>query len=260
MRQVNKMRMHPLHSNPKNDPTDYTERNRNFIEILKALEIMTDLDAHILDYQNNNILYITKGSLLRRPTDFTHAPHVSLERFNEAYFPEEYETMAEIFSKTLDFLKHFSPERIQNGYVTLNHRVKQPNGSVTMVNQKASIIDLAIDGSARLELCTFTLPTSDKPNTAYIKMLDTGSVYEYMPVSGKFVEVKTQKLTSKANEIIRLASLGRTEAEMADLLGISVSTVKYHKQKIFSQTGTRNIAEAIQWTHNQKKIVNRKKR
>jgi len=76
-----------------------------------------------------------------------------------------------------------------------------------------------------------------------------------LPYSQKFVEVQTQKLTSKANLIIKLASNGKTEAEIANELGISINTVKYHKRQIFARIGVKNIAEAIQWSNNQKKMV-----
>lgn len=107
----------------------------------------------------------------------------------------------------------------------------------------------------RLTLCVISTLTSGKPGHAYIKMTDTGTVYEYMPVSQRFVEVKTQKLTSKANQVLKMASHGRTEPEIAQELGISINTVKYHKKQIFARLGVRNIAEAIYWSSNQKKLV-----
>jgi len=55
---------HPLHVGPGHDDTDYTERNGHFIRCLQALEVTTNLDAHIIDYQNKRILYITKNSLI----------------------------------------------------------------------------------------------------------------------------------------------------------------------------------------------------
>lgn len=71
------------------------------------------------------------------------------------------------------------------------------------------------------------------------------------------MEVKTQRLTSKAMMILKLASNGKTETEMAGILGISLPTVKYHKKKIFARIGVKNTAEAIQWMNNQKKLVKR---
>ena len=57
--------------------------------------------------------------------------------------------------------------------------------------------------------------------------------------------------------ILKLASNGKTETEIAEILGISIPTVKYHKKKIFARIGVKNTAEAIQWMNNQKKLVKR---
>ncbi|MCD8167518.1 MAG: helix-turn-helix transcriptional regulator [Bacteroides sp.] len=44
------------------------------------------------------------------------------------------------------------------------------------------------------------------------------------------------------------------EKEIADILGISVNTVKYHKRTILRQLNVSNTAEAVQWMNSQKKL------
>ena len=99
--------------------------------------------------------------------------------------------------------------------------------------------------------------TSDKTGNAYIKMTDTQTVYEFLPSAQKFVEVKNQRLTSKATKVLMLASNGKNEVQIAKELGIFVNTVIYHKKKVFAQLGVKNTAEAIQWMNNQKKLIKR---
>ena len=55
---------HPSHGFDTEDSIDYSERNQHFIQCLKALEALMDIDAYILDYMNKKILYVTKGSSL----------------------------------------------------------------------------------------------------------------------------------------------------------------------------------------------------
>ena len=55
---------HPSHVFDTEDSIDYSERNQHFIQCLKALEALMDIDAYILDYMNKKILYVTKGSSL----------------------------------------------------------------------------------------------------------------------------------------------------------------------------------------------------
>ncbi len=119
------------------------------------------------------------------------------------------------------------------------------------------MLDLTNDGALRLGLCVISFPTAEKPGNAYVKMNDNSVVYQYMPSSGKFVEVKTQKLTPRATSILKLASNGKTDAQTAELLGLSLYTVKWHKKQIFARLGVKNTAEAIQWMNNQKRLVKR---
>ena len=144
-----------------------------------------------------------------------------------------------------------------NGYYTYDLRVRDRRGKMILINQKITILDLTNDGVIRLTLCVISYPTAEKPGNAYLKLNDNSVVWQYIPSIDKFVEVKTQRLTSKAMTILKLASNGKTETEIAEILGISIPTVKYHKKKIFARIGVKNTAEAIQWMNNQKKLVKR---
>ncbi len=144
-----------------------------------------------------------------------------------------------------------------NGYFTYDISIEDKKGKMSLINKKITILDLTNDGVIRLGLCVISYPTTEKPGNAYLKLNDNSIVLQYMPSIDKFVEVKTQRLTSKAMTILKLASNGKTEMEISEILGISLSTVKYHKKEIFTRIGVKNTAEAIQWMNNQKRLVKR---
>ncbi len=58
------VQLHPSHRFNAGDSFDYSERNQHFIQCLKSLESLMDIDAYILDYENEKVLYATKGSSL----------------------------------------------------------------------------------------------------------------------------------------------------------------------------------------------------
>lgn len=58
------VQLHPSHRFNAGDNFDYSERNQHFIQCLKSLESLMDVDAYILDCENERILYATKGSSL----------------------------------------------------------------------------------------------------------------------------------------------------------------------------------------------------
>ena len=251
------IQLHPSHSFDAGDSFDYSERNQHFIQCLKSLESLMDVDAYILDYENEKILYATKGSSsLSYLEDIKREGYLYFKKFmHEGDVQMIARCNAKVFEYFYSFPLH---KRLKfNGYFTYDMSIRDRNGKMNLINKKITILDLTNDGVIRLGLCVISYPTTEKPGNAYLKLNDNSTVLQYMPSTDKFVEVKTQRLTSKAMAILKLASNGKTETEISEILKISLPTVKYHKKKIFASIGVKNTAEAIQWMNNQKRLVKR---
>jgi len=250
---------HPLHTFDQDDRKDYSHKDKYFIQSLKAIENIMDIDAYIIDYVNERVLYATKGCSILGGNNYVDSnSFIGLTYFDEVISPEDLPTISVINSKVYEFLYSLPIKRRLNFYFTQDFRIKiKHSNKTTLINHRGTVLDITDKGALRLTLCVNSFPTNDKPGNAYLKLTDTNTIYEFMKSSQKFVEVKTQKLTSQATTVLKLASNGKTESQIADILGISIYTVKYHKKRIFSQLGVKNTAEAIQWMNNQKKMVKR---
>lgn len=251
------VRSHPLHTYSLEDKTDYSGRDEYFIRCLQAIETMTDIDAYIIDLKNQRILYATQGGTLYSDSNYGKDRVTGLSWFDKIIAAEDLPRISVINHEAFNLYYSLPAGRRKKCYFTQDFRIKVKNGATVMVNHKETVLDLTESGTLRLTLCVISYPTSDKPGNAYIKMTDTNTVYEFIKSSGKFIEVKTQKLTSKATSVLKLSSNGKNEVQIAKELGISINTVKYHKKRIFSQLGVKNTAEAIQWMNNQKKMIRR---
>lgn len=250
---------HPSHVFDAEDSFDYSERNQHFIQCLKALEALMDIDAYVLDYMSKKILYVTKGSSLFLGNTLDDIQREGYLYFEKFIHEKDIEARAPCNAKVFEYFYSLPlNKRLNfNGYYTYDVRIRDRKGKMVLINQKITILDLTNDGVIRLTLCVISYPTAEKPGNAYLKLNDNSVIWQYMPSANKFVEVKNQRLTSKAMTILKLASNGKTETEMAEILGISLPTVKYHKKKIFDRIGVKNTAEAIQWMNNQKKMIKR---
>ena len=58
-------------------------------------------------------------------------------------------------------------------------------------------------------------------------------------------EEMPDELTSREIEVLELVALGRTNLEIADGLGISENTVKFHMKNILQKLHARNRAEVV---------------
>jgi DNA-binding CsgD family transcriptional regulator len=56
--------------------------------------------------------------------------------------------------------------------------------------------------------------------------------------------VAISDLTAREEEVLRRTSLGQTNAQVADALGVTVHAVKFHLGSIFRKLGVRNRTEA----------------
>ena len=52
-------------------------------------------------------------------------------------------------------------------------------------------------------------------------------------------------LTNKESEVIRVLATGKTDVEIAQLMGISINTLKTHLKSIYRKLNARNRVEAV---------------
>jgi len=258
MQDLTLLQKHPLQQFTEQEKnSDYSERDNYYIRCLQAVEETMDIDAYILDYCNEQVLYMTRHCSLIKvfkkgvKITFPFSHHL----FDKIIPESDLQKVANMNRLVYDFYFNLPMERRFHGAITFDMRMKDENGRYVLINHKVSLLDIAEDGRLRLGLCVINYPTSKIPGKFYIKMSDDSTVYEYIEKSQKFIEVKIQRLTPKSEKVLELASRGRTEKEIADTLGISINTVKYHKRRILRQLNVRNTTEAVQWKNSQKTLI-----
>jgi len=80
------------------------------------------------------------------------------------------------------------------------------------------------------------------------------SRYDSISLSSKSLDIdglaEKYKITKRETEVIELICRGHTNKEIADLLFISVETVKDHNYKIFQKTGVKNRTQLVNFINN----------
>lgn len=61
--------------------------------------------------------------------------------------------------------------------------------------------------------------------------------------------VPTSPLTNRELDVLQLVAQGRSNAEVAAALHLSVSTVKFHLSALMTKLGARNRVEVVVWAH-----------
>jgi DNA-binding CsgD family transcriptional regulator len=65
-----------------------------------------------------------------------------------------------------------------------------------------------------------------------------------MDAVGDIQTAAVRGLTAREEEVLRRTSLGQTNAQVAEALGVTIHAVKFHLGSIFRKLGVRNRTEA----------------
>lgn len=257
MQDLTFVQKHPLQQFTEQEKQmDFSEKDNFYIRCVQAMEETMDVDAYILDYRKEQILYMTRKCSLKKA--FRNGLEIncpySYNLLDEIFTKSDLEKIAIINKLGYDFYFNLPMERRYRGASSFDIRIRDKNGKSILMNHKVSLLDMMEDGRLRLGFCVLSYPTIKTPGKFYFKMSDDNTVHEYIEKSQKFVQVKVQRLTPKSEKVLELASYGKTAKEIAEILGISLNTVKYHKRMILRQLNVRNTTEAVQWINNQKTL------
>jgi DNA-binding NarL/FixJ family response regulator len=85
--------------------------------------------------------------------------------------------------------------------------------------------------------------SADKKPAAKKSVGDKNSITVKSP-NGKETQQQLQ-LTTRELEILTLIADGYTNKKIADKLNLSTNTIKTHRQRLLSKTGTHNTAELL---------------
>ncbi len=88
-------------------------------------------------------------------------------------------------------------------------------------------------------------PTGKRDSPYHMDLTQNGRISQHRPNLSRECFELLEPLSEQELKVLRLVSYGRTNQEIADLLIISVGTVKWHVHNIFGKLGVKNRAQAI---------------
>ena len=220
-----------------------------YVAMLKCFGAMFNQAAYIYNFEKEEIIHFEGNhSFYNFNYETDSKGYVFYER---RVHEDDLPLLTKITGAVFDFLHVLPYNRKKHACISSNFRMK---GHIhyKLINHKLVPLELADNGLLRVALCVIVPSVVNSPGNVYIRMCDTLQVYEYISSHNKFIETKNQRLSSQEFAVLELAAMGNREAEIAEILKIAKSTVKYHKREIFKRLGVNNISAAIQWYNNHK--------
>ncbi len=232
--------------------SDY-EKTSLIIEAAEAFERSTYQCVYIIDYFKKGFLYVSKniaclcGGEAEKIKDFGY-------RFYIDYVPmEDLKMLVEINNKGFNLFNTL-PEGERMDYIISYDFHILCGKRKRLVNHKMTPLMLSKDGRIWLAICTISLAAGNERGNVIMKKPGSGMFYQYSLQDHKWEEHKEIILTENEREVLYLSTQGYTMNDIADIICLSVDSVKAYKRSIFQKMEVKNIAEAVTYAQNHQLI------
>ena len=235
----------PIHAT-KYIGSDKYAKVESYLNALKAVSKLIDLSFYIIDYYRKNFFYVSSNPLFLSGYSREEVLKMGYEFYGVCVPPEDLQLLFELNEAGFRFFYKLPVERRLHATISYDFRLKNKNlGSLIMINHKLAPLLLTEDGNIWMAICLVTLSSRQTPGDVHIIMKDDQSRYDFNRAEQIFEGKKTEKLTKKEYEILKLIALGTCTDDISSKMKISSSTIKNHKTRIFRKLNVKTTAEAV---------------
>ncbi len=168
-----------------------------------------------------------------------------MEYFYEHVDAEDLSFYFDTSIASFEYLYSLPISERKNYKICLDFRMKGSRGQSFRIVQQITVLELGMKGEVWLVLIINDLSPlhdQDVPARRYMEKLSDGSRVLFAPEDSEV----SSPVSPRQLEILGLIARGYASRDIADYLGLSVSTVNNHRQHILSRMKAANTAEAIQ--------------
>lgn len=218
----------------------------SYIEALQAISKLCDLSYYIIDYYKKSFHYVSPNPLLLSGYTQEEVKNLGYDFYPLCVPPEDLELLFDLNVGGFNFFYELSRNRRDNGYISYDFRLNhKTNNSIIMINHKLTPLLFTQDGNIWMAICLVTLSTRKESGDIHIFMHDENKRYNFNRKNKTFEVAQNLKLSKREKEILKYIAIGNRVEIISQQLGISESTIKNHKTKIFKKLNARTSAEAV---------------
>ncbi len=223
-----------------------------FFNLLDAFSKVMRQSIYVVDYYKRGFVYVSSNPLFLCGYKTQEVLKMGYSFYKKVVVEEDLKLLYEIDKIGYDLFHQLPINDRMKSMISYDYRLKQPGGRTIMVNQKCTPVFLTEEGNVQFALCVLGLSTHSNPGNVMVKVDDVLNNYVYSFKSKKWDVISKIKITNRERDILQLAAQGYSNEEIANILFINVSTVKFHKSNIFSKFNVKNTTSAIVFAYNNK--------
>ena len=209
---------------------------------------------YIIDYYKRGFTYVSDNPLFL----CQERPETVLEQGYDFYLkhvPEEDLTLLlEVNEAGFTFFGTIPIEERMDYLISYDFHLRQQNGHLILINHKLTPLLLDQHANIWTALCIASLSSNDHSGNIRIRKRGEAELLHYDRAHKKWHKRPVVTLSDRQKEILTLSAQGLTMEQIATLLCIDITTVKYHKRNIFRILKCTKTTEAIMKAYNYKLI------
>lgn len=211
-------------------PHDY-KKLKDFEQKLNLFSFENKTAYYLKDYHKKQVFL--SDTLLRI---FGFSPDTPLREkveHMEKLIPKyELPVLYELHTKWFEFISALPADECLKSVFTYEFMIERKKGVTVVINHQLRPLFLTSGGNIWLVLGKLRLSLNEKSESAVISFRDKATRYEYSFAGKKFKLSEAKPLSSREEEVLGLTHAGYNSFQIATLLNIEPSTVKFHKKNI----------------------------
>jgi DNA-binding CsgD family transcriptional regulator len=218
----------------------------NYLEALQAISKLCDLSYYIVDYYKKCFYYVSQNPLFLCGYKQEEVLKLGFDFYPLCVPPDDLKLLFELNEAGFNFFYNLPVVRRENAVIAYDFRLKhKTNKSLIMINHKLTPLLLTNEGNIWMAICLVTLSTSKVSGNVHIVMQDDHKRYDFNEKNKAFEFTKNIGLSNREKEVLIYIAYGDNMQMISKKLGISESTIKNHKTKIFEKLHANNAVEAV---------------
>lgn len=190
-----------------------------------------------MEYTNTSITKL----LGYQPEEFT------LEKFLEMIHPDDLTTYLNFEATITEFWKNLPPEKVFKYKTRYDFRIRCKNEQYKRLLQQVAVIQSDESGAVLRTFVIFTditdLKQTNKMVLSIIGLEGEPSYIDIQPVEALIPHKSI--LTKREKEVFQLLIEEHQSVEIAEMLNISLNTVRSHRKNIFKKTNTNSVLQLV---------------
>lgn len=231
---------------------DYS-RAAYMVKAIEGVACASYQSFYVIDYFRHNFFYVSNNPLFlcgSKPKTAAEMGH----GFYLKHVPEsEHQLLLTVNRVGFEFFEKIPLQHRMNFMIQYEFHIKTKSNPI-LINQKLKPLLLDRNGHVWLAVCVVSLSANKDAGLIRMRHLGTATEWEYLLAEGRWKKLAQPKISDAEKAILIFSAQGYTMDQIADKLGLSINTIKFHKRKLFELLHVESITEALTCAINMKLI------